>query len=169
VSEIVIGCIGLGVMGEPICANLLRKSGCRVRGFDLRDAPLARLAEAGLATARSPEDAARDAAVVFLSLPGGPELAAVGERLVCVMQAGTALVDLSTEPVDLTRALAARFAARGIAYADAPVARTRLPPSAGSSASWSAPMLRPSRASSRTCAAAQPTCCTAARSAPGRS
>ena len=35
------------------------------------------------------------------------------------------LVDLSTAPVDLTRDLAARFATRGIAYADAPVARTR--------------------------------------------
>jgi 3-hydroxyisobutyrate dehydrogenase-like beta-hydroxyacid dehydrogenase len=125
VSEIVIGCIGLGVMGEPICANLLRKSGCRVRGFDLRAAPLARLAEIGLETARSAEDAARDAALVFLSLPGGPELAAIGERLLGVMQAGAALIDLSTAPVDLTRTLAASFAANRIAYADAPVARTR--------------------------------------------
>jgi 3-hydroxyisobutyrate dehydrogenase-like beta-hydroxyacid dehydrogenase len=125
VSGIVIACIGLGVMGEPICANLLRKSGCRVRGFDLRTAPLERLAEAGLETVRSAEDAARDAAVVFLSLPGGPELAAIGDRLLAVMHAGAALVDLSTAPVDLTRALAARFAAQGVAYADAPVARTR--------------------------------------------
>jgi 3-hydroxyisobutyrate dehydrogenase-like beta-hydroxyacid dehydrogenase len=125
VSEIVIACIGLGVMGEPICANLLRKCGCRVRGFDLRAAPLERLAKAGLETVRSAEDAARDAAVVFLSLPGGPELAAIGDRLLAVMQAGAALVDLSTAPVDLTRALAARFAAQGVAYADAPVARTR--------------------------------------------
>jgi 3-hydroxyisobutyrate dehydrogenase len=125
VSEIVIACIGLGVMGEPICANLLRKCGCRVRGFDLRAAPLERLAEAGLETVRSAEDAARDAAVVFLSLPGGPELAAIGDQLLAVMQAGAALVDLSTAPVDLTRALAAKFAAQGVAYADAPVARTR--------------------------------------------
>jgi 3-hydroxyisobutyrate dehydrogenase-like beta-hydroxyacid dehydrogenase len=35
------------------------------------------------------------------------------------------LVDLSTAPVDLTRGLAERFRAQGIAYADAPVARTR--------------------------------------------
>jgi 3-hydroxyisobutyrate dehydrogenase-like beta-hydroxyacid dehydrogenase len=64
--------------------------------------------------------------VVFLSLPGGPELADVGERLLGAMGQGAALVDLSTAPVDLTRELAARFAAEGIAYADAPVARTRL-------------------------------------------
>ncbi|MGH6919970.1 MAG: NAD(P)-binding domain-containing protein, partial [Geminicoccaceae bacterium] len=46
--ETTIGCIGLGVMGEPICANLLRKSDCPVAGFDLRPEPLVRLAERGL-------------------------------------------------------------------------------------------------------------------------
>ena len=30
-----IGFIGLGVMGEPICRNLVRKSGARVIAFDL--------------------------------------------------------------------------------------------------------------------------------------
>ena len=124
-SETVIGCIGLGVMGEPICANLLRKSGCRVRGFDLRPEPLARLETEGLEIASSPEDAARDAAVVFLSLPGGEELAKVAGRLLGAMGEGRVLVDLSTSPVDLTRDLAARFATAGVAYADAPVARTR--------------------------------------------
>ena len=124
-SDTVIGCIGLGVMGEPICANLLRKSGCRIRGFDLRPEPLARLEMEGLEIASSPEDAARDAAVVFLSLPGGEELAKVAGRLLGAMGEGRVLVDLSTSPVDLTRDLAARFATAGVAYADAPVARTR--------------------------------------------
>ena len=61
-SATVIGCIGLGGMGEPICANLLRKSGCRVRGFDLRPAPRARLEPEGLEIAVSAADAARGAA-----------------------------------------------------------------------------------------------------------
>jgi 3-hydroxyisobutyrate dehydrogenase len=124
-DEEALGCIGLGVMGEPICANLLRKAGCRVHGFDLRQEPLARLAKHGLEIRGSPEDAARDASVVFLSLPGGPELAEVGERLLSAMHPGAVLVDLTTAPVDLTRKLGVRFATRGIAYADAPVARTR--------------------------------------------
>ena len=123
--ETTIGCIGLGVMGEPICANLLRKSDARVRGFDPRPEPLARLADQGLDPRTSVEDVARDATTVFLSLPGGPELAEVGARLLGVMARGSTLVDLSTAPVDLTRELAQKFAAKGIAYADAPVARTR--------------------------------------------
>jgi 3-hydroxyisobutyrate dehydrogenase-like beta-hydroxyacid dehydrogenase len=120
-----IGCIGLGVMGEPICANLLRKSGCSMLGYDLRPAPLARLADQGLEACGSAEEVAHDAAMVFLSLPGGPELAALGERLLDAMRPDSVLVDLSTAPVDLTRALAEKFAAQGVAYADAPVARTR--------------------------------------------
>jgi len=52
-------------------------------------------------------------------------VADLGTRLLDVMRPGAVLVDLSTAPVDLTRALAQKFAARGIAYADAPVARTR--------------------------------------------
>ena len=55
-EDAVIGCIGLGVMGEPICANLLKKSGCRVRGFDVRSEPLDRLAKEGLEVTSSVED-----------------------------------------------------------------------------------------------------------------
>jgi 3-hydroxyisobutyrate dehydrogenase len=120
-----IGCIGLGVMGEPICANLLRQAG-PVLGYDLRPEPLARLAEPGLQACASADEVARQADLLFLSLPGGPELAALSARLLDAMRHGAVLVDLSTAPVDLTRDLAAQFAARGIAYADAPVARTRL-------------------------------------------
>ena len=40
-----IGFIGLGVMGEPICRNLVKKSGTRVIAFDLSPEPLARLRE----------------------------------------------------------------------------------------------------------------------------
>ena len=112
-------------MGEPICANLLRKSGCAVLGYDLRPEPLGRLAASGLRACSCAEEVARKADTVFLSLPGGPELEALGARLLDAMRPGAVLVDLSTAPVDLTRALAKKFAARGIAYADAPVARTR--------------------------------------------
>ena len=38
-----VGFIGLGVMGEPICRNLVKKSGKRVIAFDLSPEPLARL------------------------------------------------------------------------------------------------------------------------------
>jgi 3-hydroxyisobutyrate dehydrogenase-like beta-hydroxyacid dehydrogenase len=121
----VLGFIGLGVMGEPMCRNLAAKTGARIVALDVDPEPLARLGADGVAASPSVEALARDAEVVFLSLPGGAEVAAVCDALLPGLRQGTAVVDLSTAPVRLARELAARFAARGIDFADAPVARTR--------------------------------------------
>jgi len=112
-------------MGEPMCRNLALKSGRPVLASDLRPGPLERLAGAGVSAA-SPAEIARDAEVVCLSLPGGPEVEAVARQsLLPEARPGLTVVDMSTSPVALDRALAAELAARGAAFADAPVARTR--------------------------------------------
>lgn len=119
-----VGFIGLGVMGEPMCRNMALKSGLRLLASDLDPAPLARLAGHGVAKADL-AGIAQQADIVFLSLPSGKEVESVARRLLPLMRQGQTLVDLSTSPVGLTRTLAEEFAARGIDYADAPVARTR--------------------------------------------
>jgi len=120
-----LGFIGLGVMGEPMCRNLAAKSGAPVIALDVNPEPLRRLAADGVRAAQSVEALARDADLVFLSLPGGAEVAAVCETLLPHLRAGACVVDLSTAPVSLARDLAGRFSARAIEFADAPVARTR--------------------------------------------
>lgn len=123
-----IGFVGLGVMGEPMCRNLARKSGRRVLGFDRDPAPLARLGEHGVEAAASLADIAAACTVVFLALPSGRHVEAVcagPDGLLPAVRPGTLLVDLGTSPVDLTQDLAGRFAAAGARYADAPIARTR--------------------------------------------
>jgi 3-hydroxyisobutyrate dehydrogenase-like beta-hydroxyacid dehydrogenase len=122
-----LGFVGLGVMGEPMCRNLARKSGCPVVAFDRRTEPLEALARDGVAVASSAAEVARRAQIVFLSLPGEPEVRAVclGDGgLGAHVRAGHVLVDTSTCPVPLARELERTFAARGAAFADAPVART---------------------------------------------
>ncbi len=124
----VIGCIGLGVMGEPICRNLVRKSGRPVIGFDLRGAPLERLATLGVRAATTVAEVMRAAAIVFLSLPSGREVAALcegAEGVLAHVRRGQIVVDLGTSPPALARDLAGAFAERGAGFADAPVARTR--------------------------------------------
>lgn len=123
-----IGFIGLGVMGEPMCRNLAERSGHPVIAFDLDPAPLKRLENAGVRAATSLRDIAGAASVILLSLPGGPEVERVvrgPDGLLAHGRAGQVIVDMSTAPVDLDRALAADLAAAGIGFADAPVARTR--------------------------------------------
>jgi 3-hydroxyisobutyrate dehydrogenase-like beta-hydroxyacid dehydrogenase len=121
-----LGFIGLGVMGEPMCENLARKSGHPVYATDLRRTPLDRLAAAGVHACGSVSEVAERADLLFLSLPGGQEVEAVcGEIIGRGRRRVATVVDCSTSPVRLTREVALRCNAAGIAYADAPVARTR--------------------------------------------
>jgi 3-hydroxyisobutyrate dehydrogenase-like beta-hydroxyacid dehydrogenase len=123
----VLGFVGLGVMGEPMCANLARKSGARMIAFDTRSAPLEALARAGVERGAGVAELAARADIVFLCLPGEPQVRAVclgPGGLVAATRAGQTVVDMSTAPVALARELAAAVAAKGVAFADAPVART---------------------------------------------
>lgn len=123
-----VGFIGLGVMGEPMCRNLAQKSGRPVIGFDRADAPLERLAAFGVTRADSLAALAASCDVILMALPSGAHVEAVtlGETgLLAGARPGQVIVDLGTSPVELTRDIAARFAAKGAIYADAPIARTR--------------------------------------------
>lgn len=123
----VLGFIGLGVMGEPMCRNLARKSGARVVAYDTRSRPLEALAEDGVERAASVAEVASRAATIFLCLPGEPQVRSVclgRDRLASHVGAGQTVVDMSTVPVALAREAGAAFAARSVGFADAPVART---------------------------------------------
>ncbi|MGD9837089.1 MAG: NAD(P)-dependent oxidoreductase [Afipia sp.] len=123
-----IGFVGLGVMGEPMCRNLARKSGRAVFGFDRADDPLQRLATAGVKRSASLAELAKQCDTIFIALPSGKHVQAVcdGEDgLLKHAEARHIIVDLGTSPVEMSRELAKRFAAKGARYADAPIARTR--------------------------------------------
>jgi 3-hydroxyisobutyrate dehydrogenase-like beta-hydroxyacid dehydrogenase len=127
-----LGIIGLGVMGEPMCANLARKCGKPVFATDKRREPVTRIAQEGVTACHDVAEVARAADAVFLSLPSSADV-----EDVCFGKGGLAdaaegaggrvhtIVDMSTTAVKLTRALSARLAERGIDFLDAPVARTR--------------------------------------------
>src|SRR3546814_2632713 len=78
-----LGFIGLGVMGKPMCRNLALKSGTKVIAADLRPEPLAELAADGVEAARSIPDLVARCDIVFLSLPGETEV-----RQICLGAGG---------------------------------------------------------------------------------
>ena len=123
-----LGFIGLGVMGLPICRNILQKSALRMLVHDERSEPRERIAALGATPAESITALAAASDLVFTCLPGEPELRRVicdAYGLLAFLQKGAILVDLSTAPVDLTREVSAALAKRGVDFADAPIARTR--------------------------------------------
>ena len=122
-----VGFIGLGVMGEPICRNLVKKSGRRVLAFDLAAEPLARLRGEGAEVAASVADVLKQSDLVFLCLPSAKHVRAVfeGDGILKNARPDLVIVDLGTSSVSQTRAFAAQLAAKGAFWADAPIARTR--------------------------------------------
>lgn len=123
-----IGYAGLGVMGEPICANILRKSGLPVAVADLNAAPVQRMVAAGARDAGTIGELAATVDLLLLSLPGGAQVESVmrgPDGILARGRPGLVIVDQSTSPVELTRELATDADERGMHYADAPVARTR--------------------------------------------
>lgn len=118
-----LGFVGLGVMGTPMAANLLRH-GARVQVFDLDAAAVDGLTEAGAIPATSGAGAAEGADAVFVSLPDGPQvqdaLFAAG-GVVEGVPSGGVVVDLGTTAANTAREIAERLDERGLAFVDAPV------------------------------------------------
>ena len=129
-----IGFIGVGVMGEPICRHLARKSGREVMAFDVSPEPLERLKAHGVKVASSVREVAERCDTVFLSLPGAKQVkeVCVGQASLLIhMKPATYVIDLSTTALAVARDVAQRFQAKGVSYIDAPVARTRHAAEAG--------------------------------------
>jgi len=124
----VIGFIGLGVMGGAMCRNIALKHEGEVVAFDMQPAAFDILKDTKAKKAESVAGVAEAADIVFLSLPGGPQVEEVclGENgLTSGDTSPSIIVDLSTTTVDTARSVASRLKDIGVSFADAPVARTR--------------------------------------------
>jgi 3-hydroxyisobutyrate dehydrogenase-like beta-hydroxyacid dehydrogenase len=124
----IIGFIGVGVMGEPMCRNLAIKSGHPVVAYDQRAAPLERLREQGVRPANDLQQVAASADIIFLALPSGAHVDSVCRDPGGVLdhaRKGQVVVDLGTSPADVAQRLEQAFRAKEVKFADAPIARTR--------------------------------------------
>ena len=110
-----IGFIGLGNMGGPMAANLV-KAGHAVTGFDMAEVSID-----GVSMAASAPGAAAGAVVVITMLPNGAILRSVADEVIPAMTSGAVLLDCSTVDVESARAVAAQAQAAGLSALDAPV------------------------------------------------
>ncbi len=118
--------IGLGNMGGPMAANLV-KAGMTVKAFDLSKQALSRISELGAIPAPSACAAAASADIVITMLPAGKHVRDIylgqGEEkgLIDVVAAETLLIDCSTIDAQTARVVADNAKARNLAFIDAPV------------------------------------------------
>ncbi|MFD5697272.1 3-hydroxyisobutyrate dehydrogenase [Streptomyces lasiicapitis] len=118
----VIAFVGLGHMGGPMAANLV-KAGHRVVGHDLVPDALDAAVAAGVEAAPSAVAAAAEADVVLTMLPAGRHVLALyqDEGLLAAARPGTLFVDCSTIDVADARTAHEAAVAAGHRAVDAPV------------------------------------------------
>lgn len=115
-----IAVIGLGNMGGPMAANLV-KAGHQVSGFDLSPEAVGQAQQAGIIVSASTIEAARGADVVVTMLPAGKHVRAVWGELAGIAKAGSLLIDSSTVDVESARAVHGIAEKAGLLSVDAPV------------------------------------------------
>src|SRR5690606_30223103 len=116
-----IAFIGLGHMGGPMAANLV-KAGHTVTGFDLAPAALDAARASGVAVAASGPETATDADVVITMLLTGAQVLEVYRGGVLeAARPGTLFIDCSTIDVESARAARELAVAAGHRGLDAPV------------------------------------------------
>jgi 2-hydroxy-3-oxopropionate reductase len=118
-----VGFIGLGIMGAPMAANLV-KAGFDVVGYNRTPAKVQVLVERGGRGAASLADAVRGADVVITMLPDSPdvqEIAAGPDGVFKHAAPGLLYVDMSSIRPDVSRSIAGAGQDRGVRVLDAPV------------------------------------------------
>jgi 3-hydroxyisobutyrate dehydrogenase-like beta-hydroxyacid dehydrogenase len=112
-DNVVVGFVGLGTMGGRMAANVQR-AGFKLIVHDLHKQAASHHLAAGAIWADSPRALAREADVIFSSLPEPSDVEAVslgGDGLIAGIKPGAAYFDLSTNSPSVVKKLNAAFAA----------------------------------------------------------
>jgi 3-hydroxyisobutyrate dehydrogenase len=115
-----VGFVGLGAMGLPMTANLLR-AGHQVTVVSRSRGPVDAALALGATEAGTLADLAATSEVIILCVPNSPEVVEVVDGLVGALRAGTVVIDCSTIDPDVERAQHDRVGATGARYLDGPL------------------------------------------------
>jgi 3-hydroxyisobutyrate dehydrogenase-like beta-hydroxyacid dehydrogenase len=142
-----IGFIGTGLMGHGMAKNIVEKGYPLIVTAHRNRAPVDDLIGRG-ATEATIEDLAARSTIIFLTLPGSPQVSEAVAKMTPHLKPGSVIVDCSTSDPTVTERLATDLSAKGIHFADAPSPAHRKRPGRARSTAWSAQRQRSSTASS---------------------
>ena len=118
-----IGFIGLGIMGNPMCKNLL-KAGYSVTIYARKPAVAEEMRLAGAKVAKSPSEVGAQSDLIITMLPDSPQVREVvlgSEGVIEGAHPGSIVVDMSSIAPLVSREVGARLAEKSIRMLDAPV------------------------------------------------
>lgn len=118
-----IGFIGLGIMGKPMCKNLIN-NGYQCHAYDINEELIDDLNKAGAIKAKSAQEAASSCDVVITMLPNSPHVRQVvlGETgIIHSMKKGSILIDMSSIAPGVSQEISRALEEKEIEMLDAPV------------------------------------------------
>jgi 3-hydroxyisobutyrate dehydrogenase-like beta-hydroxyacid dehydrogenase len=118
-----IGFAGTGLMGHGMAKNIVTKGYPLTVTANRSRTAVEDLVQRGAVEATI-EDLAARSTIIFLTLPGSPQVAEAVARMTPHLKPGTVIVDCSTSDPTVTERLASDLANKGVHFADAPLSRT---------------------------------------------
>ncbi len=126
-----VGFVGVGLMGHGMAKNILAADYRLSVIAHTNRTPVEALVAQGATEATTLADLAANSSIIHICAPGSPQVEAIVEALLPVMQPGTVIVDCSTSDPNSTVTLAAKLEANGFHMVDAPLGGTPVQAEAG--------------------------------------
>ena len=120
-----IGFIGLGIMGESMCANIVKKHDDTVYCFDLAKAKVEELAKLGAVPAENNVDLAEKSDVIISMVPKSEHSRAVYTEILPKLGKGKICIDMSTIDPSVSVEISKMVKETGAQFADAPVVKSK--------------------------------------------
>ncbi len=120
-----IGFIGLGIMGESMCENIVKKHDDTVYVFDLAEEKVKQLVEKGAVACTSSKDVAEHADVIISMVPKSEHSRAVYEEVLPVLDSSKTCIDMSTIDPSVSVEISEQVKATGARFIDAPVVKSK--------------------------------------------
>ena len=122
-----VGLIGLGIMGLPMCRNLLR-AGYPVVVYDVTPVAVAAAVAGGAVAADSSRGVAAQCNTIIMMLPNSPHVRTVllgPEGVLAGARSGTLIIDMSSIDPTVSREMGVAIAGVGTAFPGCPGERRR--------------------------------------------
>lgn len=120
-----IGFIGLGIMGESMCENIIKKHNDTVYCFDINRKQVEKLSDLGAVPCESSVQVIQSCDLVISMVPKSEHVRAIYSELMPYIEKGKICVDMSTIDPSVSVEIANQIKAKGGQFADAPVVKSK--------------------------------------------
>ena len=120
-----IGFVGLGIMGESMCENIVKKHDDEVYVFDFVQTQVDKLVAVGAKACTSSREVAENVDVFISMVPKSEHSRAVYDEVVTVAREGLTCIDMSTIDPSVSVEISKMIKAKGAQFIDAPVVKSK--------------------------------------------